>query len=52
MLLLFELATVFGWDLRYATQMIEIYAVVGEDKTDKVLEITQYAKKNAAGTKW
>lgn len=47
----FELATVFGWDLRYATQMIEIYAVVGGDKTDKILEMVQQAEKNAARTK-
>ncbi|MEO0388386.1 MAG: hypothetical protein AAF281_12785 [Pseudomonadota bacterium] len=46
----FELATVFGWDLRYATRMIEIYAVVGGDKTDKILQLVQQAEKNAART--
>jgi len=47
----FQLATVFGWNLRYATQMIEVYAVVGGDKTDKILELYAKAEKNAAGTK-
>ena len=42
-----QLATVFGWNLRYATQMIEIYAVVGSDKTDKILELVAAAEKNA-----
>lgn len=46
----FQLATVFGWNLRYATQMIEIYAMVGGDKTDKMLELVAIAEKNAAGT--
>lgn len=46
----FQLATVFGWNLRYATQMIEVYAVVGSDKTDKILELVQLAEKNASRT--
>lgn len=46
-----QLATVFGWNLRYATQMVEVYAVVGGDKTDKILELVQLAEKNATGTK-
>ncbi len=40
----------FGWNLRYATQMIEVYAVVGGDKTDKILELVAKAEKNASGT--
>ena len=46
----YQLATVFGWNLRYATQMIEIYAVVGGDKTDKILELVAKAEKNATRT--
>ncbi|SEQ35248.1 tyrosine-type recombinase/integrase [Thalassovita taeanensis] len=46
----FQLATVFGWNLRYATQMIEVYAVVGGDKTDKILELFAKAEKNATRT--
>ncbi|ASP21269.1 phage integrase family protein [Antarctobacter heliothermus] len=46
----FQLATVFGWNLRYATQMIEVYAVVGSDKTDRILELVQRAEKNASRT--
>ncbi len=46
----FQLATVFGWNLRYATQMLEVYAVVGSDKTDKILELVQRAEKNAIRT--
>lgn len=46
----FQLATVFGWNLRCATQMIEIYAVVGGDKTDKILELVAKAEKNASRT--
>lgn len=45
-----QLATVFGWNLRYATQMIEVYAVVGSDKTDKILELVAKAEKNVART--
>ena len=45
-----QLATVFGWNLRYATQMVEVYAVVGSDKTDKILELVDNAEKNASGT--
>lgn len=46
----FQLASVFGWNLRYATQMIEVYAVVGGDKTDMILQLVQRAEKNAART--
>lgn len=46
----YQLATAFGWNLRYATQMIEIYAVVGGDKTDKILELVAKAEKNATRT--
>ncbi len=42
-----ELASVFGWDLRYATQMIETYAVIGTDQTDKILDLVARAEKNA-----
>ena len=42
-----ELASVFGWDFRYATQMIETYAVVGADQTDKILDLVARAEKNA-----
>ena len=45
-----QLATVFGWNLRYATQMIEIYAIVGGDKTDQILELVAKAEKNVART--
>ena len=45
-----QLATVFGWKLRYATQMIEVYAVVGSDKTDRILELYAEAEKNVART--
>ncbi|MBI1492685.1 tyrosine-type recombinase/integrase [Halocynthiibacter styelae] len=45
-----QLATVFGWNLRYATQMVEVYAVVGGDKTDKILELVAKAEKNTSGT--
>jgi hypothetical protein len=31
--------------------MIEVYAVVGGDKTDKILQLVQQAEKNTAGTK-
>lgn len=47
----FQLASVFGWNLRYATQMIEVYAVVAGDKTDRILQLVQQAEKNAVGTK-
>lgn len=46
----FQLATVFGWNLRYATQIIEIYAVVGGDKTDKILKLVAKAEKNSTRT--
>lgn len=42
-----QLATVFGWNLRYGTQMVEVYAVVGDDKTDKTLALVQKDEKNA-----
>lgn len=45
-----QLATVFGWNLRYATEMIETYAVVGGDKTDKILELYAKAERNASRT--
>ena len=45
-----QLATVFGWNLRYATQMVEIYAIVGGDKTDKILELVAKAEENARRT--
>lgn len=45
-----QLATEFGWNLRYATQIVEVYSVVGSDKTDKILELVAKAEKNAAGT--
>ncbi|MFK7837047.1 MAG: site-specific integrase, partial [Sulfitobacter sp.] len=46
-----QLASVFGWNLRYATQMVEVYAVVGGDKTDKILSLVQQAEKNHSRTK-
>lgn len=47
---LFEIASVTGWSVRYAAQMIEVYAVVTSDKTDAILEKLKAAKKNRAGT--
>lgn len=47
---LFEIATVTGWSVRYAGQMIETYAVVTSDKTDRILAKLETAKKNKSGT--
>lgn len=47
---LFEIASVTGWSVRYAAQMIEVYAVVTSDKTDAILEKLKVAKKNRSGT--
>ncbi len=46
----FQLATVFGWDARYAHEMVRAYAVVGSDKTDKILELWTQVEKNARRT--
>ncbi|MBU2361153.1 MAG: site-specific integrase, partial [Alphaproteobacteria bacterium] len=45
------LATVFGWDLRYATEMIQVYAVIGSDQTDKILALYRRAEQSAATAK-
>lgn len=46
-----DIASYMGWSIRYAAQVIEHYAVVSPDETDRVLLALERAQKSKSGTR-
>jgi integrase len=46
-----DIASYMGWSIRYASQVIEHYAVISEDETDRVKRALEAAQKAKNGTK-
>lgn len=46
-----DIASYMGWSIRYASQVIEHYAVISEDETDRVKRALEAAQKTKNGTK-
>ncbi|MEY8831348.1 tyrosine-type recombinase/integrase [Sedimentitalea sp. XS_ASV28] len=46
-----DIASYMGWSIRYASQVIEHYAVISKDETDRVKRVLAVAQKAKSGAK-